>query len=570
MAAIEIINPLPLSGENQDRIGNERLLKALQYQHGTYRRSQQRWALLRSIAAGGEQAEAVKYTLIVNTDGRGEKIKKAKADAAALVNKIGPIVARFTTQLFVDSPKVESSKPRQSIWLNQFIEEGARLEGDPDQRAGFQEFLTNAMFAALTEGAAIAQVDTRTSGGSLNLAGQIQSGELEPYVVLLNRDALWDWDSDEDGLRMAKLHSFKTYRERWDQPPMPEHVFTIYEKEDTGRVVASQYRVRRIRERLDEEIPPIPFINTIDPKRASIEFTRLSNGQPFDRLEIFNRQGEYVFPLIILNLPGFLCIGDQLLELQKEHFNNRSSQNWAMWRANWAMPFIKGGDNDPFKNPQTQAGDGFYLWFPGDSDYQVGQLGVTSPAIDAAARKETAISQDIYETLQQMAYLASQSPAALSRSEESRIKDKELELILLTRHGEILKKFATEVVKAAAIAANDNAEFNIDGFAKFQTNGLLTYLPAFQGIMGINGVPSELFKRLCLKSLARLTGTTLDWTDEEIQSVLKDIEAIPKDEVMKTLAMPEPPAMAGTGEASPMPPEQEESEQEEENEEKSK
>jgi len=549
--AIEIINPPSLSNGTTERIGNERLLKALQYQHTTYRRSQKRWALLRSIAAGGEAAEAIKYSLIINTDGRGEKVKRARADAAALVNKIGPIVARFTTQLFVDSPKVESSKPNQSTWLTQFLKEGARLEGDPDQRAGFQEFLTNAMFMALTEGAAIAQVDTQTSVGSLNLAGQIQTGELQPYVVLLNRDSLWDWDSDENGLRMAKLHSFKTYRDRWDQPPMPEHIFTIYEKDEMGRVLASQYRVRRLKERPDEEINPIPFLNFVDPKRASIEFTRLSNGQPFDRLEVFNRQGEYSFPLIILNLPGFLCIGDQLLELQKEHFNNRSSQNWAMWRANWAMPFIRGGDSDPFKNPATQAGDGYYLWFPGDSDYQVGQLGVNSPAVDAAARKETAISQDIYETLQQMAYLASQTSAALSRSEESRIKDKELELILLSRHGEILKKFASDIIKAASIAANDNAEFEVDGFAKFQTNGLLTYLPAFQGLMGINGIPSEEFKRLCLKSLARLTGTTLDWTDEEIQLIVEDIDKIPKKEVMKTLAIPEPPAMPGQEESTP-------------------
>jgi hypothetical protein len=542
--AIEIVNQPNLSNESQDRIGNERLLKALQYQSTSYRASSKRWALLRAIASGGEQAEAIKPSLLVNTDGKGDKIRRARADAAALVNKIGPIIARFTTQLFVDPPKVESNRPNQSTWLSQFVEEGARLEGDPDQRAGFREFLTNAMFTALTEGAAIAQVDTRTSGGSLNLAGQIQSGELQPYVVLLNRESMWDWDSDENGLKMAKLHSFKTYRERWDQSPMPEHVFTIYEKDDDGRVLASQYRVRRTRERMDETIPATPFITTADPKRISIEFTRLSNGQPFDKLEIFNRNGEYTFPIIVLNLPGFLCIGDQLLELQKEHFNNRSSQNWAMWRANWAMPFIKGGDTDPFKNPQTNAGDGYYLWFPGDSDYQVGQLGVTSPAIDAAARKEQAISQDIYETLQQMAYIASQSPAALQRSEESRIKDKELELILLTRHGEILRKFALDVVKAASIAANDPSEFTIDGFSKFQTNGLLTYIPAFQGILSINGVPSEEFKRLCLISLARLTGTTLDWTDEQIQAVLKDIESLPKEVVMKTLTMPEPPAMA--------------------------
>jgi hypothetical protein len=62
--------------------------------------------------------------------------------------------------------------------------------------------------------------------------------------------------------------------------------------------------------------------------------------------------------------------------------------------------------------------------------------------------------------------------------------------------------------------------------------------------LSINGVPSEEFKRLCLISLARLTGTTLDWTDEQIQAVLKDIESLPKEVVMKTLTMPEPPAMA--------------------------
>jgi hypothetical protein len=533
-------------------VASARLLAGLKRQHEDCRVNRERWQILRAIAEGGAAADSVKGKLLINPDGVGKAVAKDRADAAPLVNKIGPIIARFVTQLFVDAPKVEGTK---KPWLQDFLDHGARLPGDSDQRASLEQFLDMAMFSALAEGGAIAQVDTRTASGSRFLSGQAQAGELDPYVVLLNREAMWDWEMGENGLQACKLHRFSTYRAGLLDAPMPEHIFTIYER-DGDRVLGSQYRVRKVRKRLDEVIEPKPFIDSvIDPKDVTIEATELSDGTRLERVEIFNQAGRYEFPIILLSLPGFLCIGEQLMGLQKEHFNNRASMNWAINRANWAMPYIIGGDEDPFQDKRVKAGDGRYLWFPGDSGYQVGSLAVNSPAIPASAEKERGISNDIYETLQQMAYLASQSGAAISRSEESRIKDKELEHVLLHRHGTILKEFAKKIVVCAGIAANDPTpadQYEVDGFEKFSTNGLLSYLPLYMGLAQIGGVPVPAFKRMQLKDMARLYGTTLDRPSEEIDEVVAAVDAMSDDEVMKAgmppeMAQPEPGQEGGEG-----------------------
>jgi len=534
--------------ERKYRAPKMQLFAALRRQHPDYLRSHKRWTLLRALAAGGEQAEAVKLDLLCNPDGRSPKIQKARAAIAPLVNKVGPIIARFTTQLFVDTPNIEgTTKP----WLQKFLDVGARLPDDPDQRAGFTKFLDQAMFAALAEGQAIAQIDTRTASGARFLAGQAQSGELDPYVVLLNRDCLWDWETGDQGLNMVKLHRFNTYRSDWVDRPKPEHIFTIFERLDR-RVVVSQYRVRRVPTRPDEVIEPKEFIHQ-DWKETeiTIEPVVLADGTSLEQAEIFNRRGEYEFPVVILSLPGFLCLGDQLFDLQKEHFNNRCGMNWAIQRANFAMPYVK-GPRDIFQD--MKVGDGYYLFIPEEvaGETTVGDFAINSPAIGSATQKEESISKDIYETLQQMAYLASQTPAAMARSEESRLKDKELEQVLLSRQGRILKEFALQIVKVAAIAAGDPVDLGnlkIDGLEKFQTSGLLSYLPLYAGLAQIGGVPTPEFKRQQFKDMTRLYGTTLDSESETVQEILDAIDKVSDEDIMAAGQPPAPepgqPAPAG-------------------------
>ena len=135
-----------------------------------------------------------------------------------------------------------------------------------------------------------------------------------------------------------------------------------------------------------------------------------------------------------------------------------------------------------------------------------------------------------------MAYLAAQTPAALSRSEESRRKDEELERILLLRQGSLLKDFAAKIVRCAKIAANDSRkeDISVEGFQKFKTSGLLSYLPLYQGLNEIGDIPVPAFKRMRLRDTIRLYGTTLDHSSEEIQDVINEVDDIPESELMQT------------------------------------
>ena len=520
-------------------------IDALKRKHPEYKRSSGDWATLIAISKGGAEARAVAKKLLINPDGRGGKVIKEMLKSAPLVNKIGPIVTRIAGKTFGDPIKIEGSK---ELWVKDFLASGGRTPTDKDEPLTF--VIRQAAVAALATGKSYLQIDTGISSGAENLSQQ-NADELKPFVNLLDRLSVWDWEEDSSGLSMVKIHNFRLERKDWASERTPVHEFTIYWKSQ-GRILASRYEVRK-KVKPGVKVPIVPFVEGLTEAKSegerdyTITTPDTGDGRKFEEIEIFSINGRSIFPIISLNMPHELNIGDQLLGLQQEHYNNRVAAQWRLQRANFSMPYSQGGDEDPFAN--NKIGDGFYLRVE-DPDVTFGEIAVSSRGVDLAFKFEDVIERDLYEFVQQLSFTAQQKAAALNRSEGSRLLDQDPEDALLMQVGAPIIKAIKKVMQVAAIAANDTFDpenWQISGLQNFKTKGLGAYLSIFEGLNNVGGVPTPSFNRQKMKDIVNRYASTMNVPRETLETLIADIDGLSDEEVMEAVKPQEEPNPAALG-----------------------
>ena len=489
-------------------------IKSLKYRHQEHRDKFQYWELLEAVLEGGDQVtDSVKRQLLPNPDGRPEAVIKDRIELATYVNKISPILNRFNSELFSRPGVFTGSK--DPWWVNNFLALGALLNDDDDARASFANFSQRSMHQALKTGKAVCQIDTKKSVYPSNRGLQKSLGELDPYIILHPRTALWDWDISNEGFKFAKLHQFNIVRDSWDSPPIPEHIFTIYFR-DGERVLTSKYRVRKIKKDDNKKEDIKPFIETIKDDEAAI-YTELENQ------EIFNSDGVYKFPIITLTLPNALCMGSQLLECQKSYFRQTAALEYNLYTGNYGILKITGVEDESEDPLQGQkVGDGCYLCLPDGQD--ISWLERAGTSVGTALNYRSEIKRDIYDTLQQIAMSAADGASILSRSGESKKEDRKPEQLLLLKYGELVKEYQKNILDCASIIRGENIEWKVEGYDDFITAGLTDVLLDYTGIANAN-IQSETFKKEVQKYLIKEASKAMDLAPELVKKALTEIEA---------------------------------------------
>ncbi len=490
-------------------------IESLKRRHPEHQRYCDYWELLTAVVEGGDaMTDEMKRKLLPNPDGRPEALMKERIKLATYCNKIAPILSRFNSELFKNPATPTGSS--DSFWNDDFFKNGALLDGDDDGRVSFNTFLMQAMMMALTTGKAIAQIDTKRANGAVSKAQQRELGELNPYIILHPRTALWDWDSGRDGFNFVKLHQFRLVRSRWDSAPIPEHIFTIYYRPIEGNpaIFTSKYVVRRIQK--DSKLPlPEPFINTVTERDISIE-TVIEN-QP-----IFNVGGNFEFPVVTLTLPKSLWMTAHLFDCQKSYFNQTAALEYALYSNNYSMPVITGvddEDDDPLMN--RKMGDGYYLTL------RTGQ-GITTfersgASIQTAIGYRAEIKRDIYDILQQIAMSAADGAAIIARSGVSKSEDRRPEEILLERYGQCVKEFIIQILKPSAIAHGEIVDWKITGYDEFLGFSLSELLQDMQ-LMDAAAIKSVTFKKEIQKHFVKRAARVYDLDQSAVQKALEEID----------------------------------------------
>lgn len=509
-------------------------LNQLRRRHPEHRAKADYWKRLDALVKGGSAlTDQIKRDLLANPDGRPESAIKQRIKVARYFNKISPILSRFLSQLFAETAAYEGSKDK--FWGEKFFKEGALLSGDDDGRASFQTFLVRAMLAALSTGKAIAQIDTRVAKGATNKLQQREYQEDEPYLLLVPRWDLWDWETDRDGFKFAKVHRFRWARKSWDSDPVAIHDFTTYQRTPTGAIAFSRYAVI---ERKPDESGVGSDLEMLQERDVVIEPI-----QGLKNVELFNLKGKFKFPIVTLNLPPELWVADQLHDPQVSHFNIAASAEWGILTSNYSMAAVKTPDPEEFFDRNKRFGEGYYLLLQPEED--VNWLERPGGAFDTAMRYREIIEADIDKTVQQIAIAAKDAVSAISG--EAIRQARRPEQLLLLGYGALVKEFAECILDVASIARGEDATWKCNGFDDFTETSLTTVSTEYAGIQQAQ-IPSPTFNKEMQKAYVRDVAKQKDFDPKDLKQMLEEIDNPPESEEEGGTLTEE---ASGTGEPAP-------------------
>ena len=495
-------------------------LKQLTRKHPDYTRAfYDRIETLNAMALGGAAVdEEIKKKLLCNPDGRPESLINERVKVARFFPQIGPILNRYISQLFSSAPSFEGSKDK--FWSELFFPRGCILDGDDDAKTSFVSFLRASTLQMLREGKAIAQVDTRVflEDGPASKKALKAARADEPYVLLVPRCNLWDYATDAQGFKFAKIARFKWNREAWDSDPLPSWDFTIYQRQPTGRVLASRYTVTFT----SYKAPTDPSIVTPwDMMQLSLDGKtegQVSIKAELENKELFNLGGRFRFPVVSMSAPPELWLADQLYDAQASFFNQTASLEWALVSANYSMPVVTSDDPDGFAERNRRLGQGYYLTLQqGESISWLDRVG---GPFDTSMSYMDRIDSAIDRTLQQIAISADKAPP---QSGEVIRQARKPEIVLLETYGQMIREYAGEILNVAAIAHGETTEWTISGFTDFEQEDLQAATQEYMGIKQA-GVPSETFNKEVSKAYATEVGRQKGIESKLLTTILEEID----------------------------------------------
>lgn len=513
-------------------------LKQLARRHPTHREKSEYWELLQALMDGGSKlTPEIKQKILANPDRRPDGVIKERIKVARYFNKISPIANRFVSQLFAAPLQFEGSKDK--FWEETFFPGGALLpSNDDDGRSTFNTFLKSAMLQALAQGKAIAQIDTAIATESVNKKQQKSAREDEPYVLLVPRSQLWDWETDRNGFKFAKLHRFSWMRDTWDSDPVAMHDFTIYQRRPDGSIVASRYVIKSKGKGEDFDKGMESNLERLDEKNIEI-----SSVNGLEERPIFNVRGQFKFPIVTLTLPPALWLADQLFDPQCSHYNQTASLEWGLVSTNYAMPTIESEDIEDFNSRNDKFGNGYFIHLDPTQKEAIGWTERPGASFSTSMEYRSTVEQDIDKTVQQIAISA--QDAAGAASGETLRQAKKPEEILLTLYGSMVKDLAKGVLDVAAIAHDEAIDWKISGMDDFDQTDLTSEATEYSTISQAN-IQSETFRKEVQKSFAREVAKQKEFDSATLKKIIEEIDS----------AQPEPTEGEGDSAEEGSPPEQ--------------
>jgi hypothetical protein len=489
-------------------------LKQLTAAHSDHTANSEYWHTLHAISSGGQcVTKEIKKKLLVDLDGTAsDKTKLAPFDS-----RIGSILVKLTSQLM--NTTVTPTGSTDNYWQD-FFKSCAMLP-EQETKQPFRSLLAGAALQALTQGCAIAQIDTAPYLGEA-MPGQRVAGGQSPYVILRNRWDLVDWGTNGNGFSYAKLHTYSESRERWDDPITKVHEYTIYQSIG-GIVRASTYLVK-----IRPDAPNVP-IGELEDKDVEIVAKRTDQGQALEEVEIFHTTGGvYRFPVVALAFPRQLWLADQLFDLMKSYFNQQAALEWSLVQTN-RTPLVFENVEDPHSgdNPASKQpiGDGRYVELaPGEKLYYLEKQGHGN-AISMKYLDD--IRSRMMETIHTIANSVAMNQGVRAQSGESKKEDRRNLDILMSWYGDQIRKFGEEVLSVSSIVRNEDIRWTIDGFDDYHGLELSEYLADYTSIMRDGGLESKTLRQQLQRGLLSKTGQSFELDPEAMAKIEAELAEDP-------------------------------------------
>jgi hypothetical protein len=262
-------------------------------------------------------------------------------------------------------------------------------------------------------------------------------------------------------------------------------------------------------------------------------------------------------PILELEVPEGLWVGNKIGPLAREHYQRRSLLVSAENHSMVAIPVAKlgpefgaaGGEmpseaqqnphrgDDPVRQFETHgflkigAGDSFDFVAPDGGAYQV---------VD---EQLAALVDEMFRVVHQMAASVSSTANAVGRSGDSKAEDRNATEIILTAYGSLVRDFAQTLYETLSEARGEDVEWQPHGLDKFRLTDKAALLEEALALASIT-IPSKTWRRMKLKELAL---GMLENVEPAVQAVITaELDSASDDEIM-----PPPPAEELTGGPNP-------------------
>lgn len=477
------------------------------------------WQLLQAMTDGGDAVDSsIKERLLVNVDNASQSTLGSRLKLAPYDNLIGSIIAKLSSQIMHTSMVISGS---EDPYWHEWFENCAIVPKDENRVNPFKVFLSSSTLMALTQGKAIAQIDTRAVMANTRYE-QEEKGGRNPYILLRNRWDLWDWETNNAGLTFAKLHSYRETKPYWYSDLVKEHEFTIYECGNQG-VTASTYIVT-----IRPDAPNFP-LERLEDKHVDIQIKKTEDGIELQDVKIFHTQdGQHRMPIAILYFPPPFDLASQLFDLQKSQFNQTVSLEWSLLQTAYTQLIFTGITNPHSgDNPAAtqRAGDGCYWELePGQDAKWLEKAGTGN---EITMKYRASIKKAMLDVIETVAESAASDYALRMQSGDSKREGRRNRDILLEYIGQRVKAFAEDVLDICSIARGEDIDWEISGFCDYNSADFSEAMDAYSKLTADSGISSPTFRKALQMALIEKAGEIFSLDPEAVASIEKELDETP-------------------------------------------
>ncbi len=434
--------------------------------------------------------------------------------AAAYLNYFGRVTNFFASSVFCKALHVRPARGSVDEKAYSAFAEDADGAGN-----GVELVLKDALTTAMVKRRALVAVDMpRADVAAATLLEEERLGLGAPYAYELPVEQLIDWRKNErGGYRWCMIRRILCDR---DEPEATRATFVeefkLWRLVDTEQGPRAAWQTFRT---------PAQRVGQAKPIHANRDLKPLDEG-----ITTFQ-----AIPIVELELPLGLCLGEIVGGAAKEHFQRRSTLISSENRSLLAIPYVKlgpqiGGMGGPIPadvaQDQSRGDDpaeqfvrkGFLVL--ADQD-EPGFLEPNGVAYELTDKQLDKLVDEIFRVAHQMAQSVKATGQALQRSGQSKQEDRHATEIVLGEFGKEVRSFACSIYDVIAGGRGEKVFWQADGLDKFEIWDRAELVDEGTKVRQVN-IPSKTFQKEYFGQVAsRLLG---DVTPETAAAIKKEIE----------------------------------------------
>lgn len=410
-------------------------------------------------------------------------------------NYVGPIVDYFAALLFASAPIITGKRKARDttdgVTLPDYY---AQFQRDCDHAGTdlidtFKEVLSDAMIVQRSW-VWVQHEPVSEQPQPVNRADFEKLGIGDSWLRIVKDEQVLDWETDDAG-NLAMVIVFDQASKRSSPLSGRDTVVETWNCILSDRV--DVYRLEYQKDQKPTDDANVPLVTSYPHRYGSV-------------------------PVICLDMPTALWVGNRIESPQLAHFRLSNMQLWGMSRSCYAMPVFK-RDSEEGKEPTMGAGYGIYLGLKESLEW-------AAPPVDcyAALGEEIKSHKDeIYRIANTMALGVENNAATVGRSADSKNADARSTTVVMLAFARRVRESIERTYDLIGRARGDDFRWAVAGLDDFNADDLPGVVGMFKMVEDAGGVQSKTFNVEMQSRLAELFLPDLDQaTKEAIRKELKD------------------------------------------------